>query len=152
MNRKNAILMLVGWLVLATLPIRGADSSTTLTGQVSNAVTRSFLEGAIVQIAGTNRVTFTDREGRYHFSGLQGEQVTLEVSFSGLDSKRVIVSVPAGQRVVHDVELTSEIYQLDKFTVAGIREGTAKAETLQRNAPNVMNVVSSDTFGNVADG
>ncbi|MBI4625507.1 MAG: TonB-dependent receptor, partial [Verrucomicrobia bacterium] len=54
--------------------------------------------------------------------------------------------------VVRNVELTAEIYKLDKFTVAGEREGTAKAEVLQRLAPNVKAVVSSDTFGNVADG
>ena len=54
--------------------------------------------------------------------------------------------------MTRDIELTSEIYKLEKFTVAGQREGTAKAETLQRIAPNVKAVVSSDTFGNVADG
>jgi TonB-dependent receptor len=57
-----------------------------------------------------------------------------------------------GKTVVRDVALTAEIYKLDKFTVAGVREGTALAETLQRQAPNVKNVVSSDTFGNISDG
>ena len=53
------------------------------------------------------------------------------------------IVVAAGQRVVKDVELTSSIYKMEKFTVAGEREGTAKAETLQRLAPNVKNIVSS---------
>ena len=63
--------------------------------------------------------------------------VTLVVSFSGLDPQRIPVAVPSGQGVVRDVELTAEIYKLDKFTVAGEREGTALGETLQRQAPNV---------------
>ena len=45
--------------------------------------------------------------------------------------------------VVRDIGLTSEIYKLESFTVAGEREGTAKAEVLQRQAPNVKAVVSS---------
>jgi TonB-dependent receptor len=40
---------------------------------------------------------------------------------------------------------------LDKFVVAGEREGNAAAITQQRNADNVKNVMASDAFGNVAD-
>ena len=61
------------------------------------------------------------------------------------------MTLNAGQRAVRDIALTSEVYKLEKFTVAGEREGTAKAETLQRQAPNVKNVISADTFGNRAD-
>ncbi|MBI4622607.1 MAG: TonB-dependent receptor [Verrucomicrobia bacterium] len=130
----------------------GQASGGTVTGQVSNAATQSYLEGAVVQLVGTNQTTTTDREGRFQFNGVPAGATTLAVSFTGLDSKRIPVSVASGQRVVQDVELTSEIYKLDKFVVAGEREGTAKAETLQRMAPNVKAIVSSDTFGNVADG
>lgn len=154
----HALFAGIALVVTMPVPSHAADNQTpiqaggTITGQVSNAATRSFLEGAVVRLAGTDRFVLTDREGHFHFTGVSADQVTLEVSFTGLDSKRVPVVMTPGQRVVRDVELTSEIYQLDKFTVAGIREGTAKAETLQRQAANVMNVVSSDTFGNVADG
>jgi TonB-dependent receptor len=129
-----------------------AGGDAVITGQVSNARTRDYLEGATVSIAGTNRATATDREGRYTLTGVPDGPVTLIVSFAGLDAQRIPLTVGAGQRVVRDVELTAEIYKLDTFTVAGEREGTAKAETLQRIAPNVKAIVSSDTFGNVADG
>ncbi len=124
----------------------------TITGQVSNRATQSYLEGAVVEIAGTGRTAITDREGRYQLNEVGAGMVTLIVSFTGLDAKRLQANVASGQRVIQDVELTSEIYKLDKFIVAGEREGTAKAETLQRQAPNVKAIVSSDTFGNVADG
>lgn len=74
------------------------------------------------------------------------------VSYTGLDTQRVCVNVAPGRGVRQDVALTSDVYKLEKFVVAGEREGTALAETLQRQAGNVKNVVSSDTFGNVADG
>lgn len=148
----SALVLITTLVSRAAEPGPALDTGATVTGQISNAATRSFLEGAVVAIAGTSRTTITDREGRYQFTGVAPDLVTLEVSFTGLDAQRVVVPVAARQRVVRNVELTSDIYKLEKFTVAGMREGTAKAETLQRQAPNVKNVVSSDTFGNVADG
>lgn len=130
----------------------GQSGGGTITGQVSNAVTKSYLEGAVVELVGTNFSVVTDREGRFQFNGVPAGPANISVSFTGLDTKRVPVTVTDGQRLSQDFELTSEIYKLDKFTVAGQREGTAKAEALQRAAANVKTIVSSDTFGNVADG
>ncbi|MBI4621959.1 MAG: carboxypeptidase-like regulatory domain-containing protein, partial [Verrucomicrobia bacterium] len=164
MKRTNLVALLPCWLALVLAPnhpVRAAEASPapasalqagSISGQVSNAATQSYLEGAVVELAGTNRIVTTDREGRYQFSGVPPGQVTLVVTYAGLDPQRLPVSMGSGQRAVVDVQLTSAIYKLDRFTVAGEREGTALAETLQRQAPNVKAVVSSDTFGNVADG
>ncbi len=129
-----------------------AQSGATIRGQVSNVATGSYLNGAVVLVAGTVQSVITDREGRYELVNLPPGEVTLSVSFSGLDPQQIRVASAPGQSVVRNVELTSPIYKMEKFTVAGEREGTALAETLQRQAPNVKNVISSDTFGNVADG
>jgi iron complex outermembrane recepter protein len=140
-------------LSLLSTPASGqAAAGATIAGQVSNAATQSYLQGAVVQLEGTGRTVLTDREGRYAFHGVEGAQVTLVVSYSGLDPQRISVSPSPGRTVRQDVALTSDVYKLEKFVVAGEREGTALAETLQRQADNVMNIVSSDTFGNVADG
>ena len=123
-----------------------------ISGQVSNAATGSYLNGALVLVTGTQQSAIADREGRYELNNLPVGENTLVVSFSGLDAQQIRVVVAPGQNLVRNVELTSSIYKMEKFTVAGEREGTALAETLQRQAPNVKNVISSDTFGNVADG
>src|SRR5439155_22097011 len=102
------------------------SSGGTIMGQVSNAATKSYLEGAVVELVGTNRSTVTDREGRFQISGIAGS-VTLAVSYSGLDAQQIPVAMESGQVAVRNVELTSSIYQLEKFAVAGQREGTAKA-------------------------
>ena len=52
--------------------------------------------------------------------------------------------------VQRDIGLTAEIYKMEKFTVAGEREGNALAITLQRQSDGVKNVVSADAFGNLA--
>lgn len=160
MKRKNPLTLLISWLTLALMPAHATQAAAGIapqqtgivTGQVSNASTRSYLQGAVVELVGTNQTAVTDREGRYQFNNAPAGPATLAVSYTGLDTRQISVEIRTGERAVHDVELNSEIYKLDKFTVAGEREGTAKAETLQRLAPNVKNVVSSDAFGNVADG
>jgi len=144
------VLLLSPW--SPALPAQAPTSGAIIAGQVSNAATGSFLEGAVVTLAGTGRSAITDREGRYEFNDVTLGEVTLAASYPGLDAQHVAISARAGGRIVRDVELTAAIYKLEKFSVAGEREGTAKAEVLQRQAPNVKAVVSSDTFGNVADG
>ena len=129
-----------------------AGAMSIITGQVSNAATQSYLQGAIVLVEGTGRSAVTDREGRFELRGLEGNQATLVVSYASLDPQRINLSLTPGATVRQDVALTSSVYKLDQFVVAGEREGTALAETLQRQAGNVKNIVSSDTFGNVADG
>jgi iron complex outermembrane receptor protein len=129
-------------------------STGSLTGQVSNKATQSYLEGAVVTVtvAGGERVAVTSREGRYRIDGLPAGPVAVSVSYSGLDASEQRVAISAGSVATNNVELTSTIYQLEKYVVAGEREGTAKAESLQKAAPNVKSILASDTFGNFADG
>ena len=142
----------VAFLLWLSPALTFAQTTGTVSGRVSNAATKSYLHGAIVQLSDSDHSTITDREGRFDLRNVRPGDVTLLVSFTGLDAQQIRLAVAPGQTVQRDVELTSQIYKLEKFTVAGEREGTALAETLQRQAPNVKNVISSDTFGNVADG
>jgi iron complex outermembrane receptor protein len=162
MKRTNPFALLIAWLGLAASSaqtLHAADVNGTgagpqtgiVTGYVSNAATRSYLEGAKVSAQGAKQAVFTDRLGRYQIALPRGSE-TLIVTYTGLDSKNVLVSVTAGQTSSQDIELTSEIYALEKFTVSGVREGNAMAIMRQKQAPNVKNIVSSDAFGNMAAG
>ncbi|MGH8020690.1 MAG: TonB-dependent receptor [Opitutaceae bacterium] len=143
-------------LVVSILSTSAASAQTTetgtITGQVSNAATRLYLEGATVEIAGADRTATTNREGRYRFRSVPAGERTLRIEYAGLDPQRVTINVEPGEETVHDVSLTSEIYALDEFTVAGEREGNALAVVQQRNAPNVRNVVATDAFGTIVNG
>lgn len=138
-------------LALALASVAFGQASGTIAGQVSNAATATFLEGAEVLVAGSSKSAITDREGHFEIS-LPAGAATLVVSYTGLEMKRVAVVVSAGARVVQNIELSSSIYTMEAFTVSGPREGSASAITKQREAPNVKNIVASDSFGNVADG
>lgn len=147
--RPLVSLLLTALAVLTAADLRGQTQAGggRITGQVSNAATQIFLEGAIVQVAGTGRAVTTDREGRFELTGLPGGSATLEVSFAGLDSQRITATFAPGQTVVRNVELSAGIYKLEALRVVGDREGSALAVTRQRGAANVKNVVATDAFG-----
>ncbi len=136
-------------LCLAGLPAL-LPAQETLTGTVVNEATGRALEGARVVLQGTNREVLTDREGAFRFDDVKPGAATLAVSYAGLDAATVPLTVAAGQPTRRDVRLTSQIYALTKFVVAGEREGNAQAVTLQRLSEGVKNVVSTDAFGNLA--
>jgi outer membrane receptor protein involved in Fe transport len=141
--------LLLGLAFLLNFLSLGADNTglSSIAGRVSNEGTKASLEGATVALAGTTYATTTERDGSYRLQVPPGEY-TLTVSYTGLDPHSVSVSAAAGTSVRHDVALTSAIYKLDKFVVASEREGNALAITLQRQAPNVKEIVSADAFGN----
>ena len=131
----------------AQAPVDGAVS-----GSVRNAQTNAFLEGVVVSLNGTTFTTTTQRGGRFTFNRVPPGRYTLKAFYTGLDSTDTPVVVTAGQTVDVAVGLTSDVYKLEAFTVAGAREGNAASITKQRNAQNVVNVVSMDAYGNVNDG
>ena len=126
-----------------------SEPAGTIVGQISNQGTGAYLEGATVTIDGTNVSANTERDGSYRLTVAPGTH-SLVVSYSGLDEQRTTVTVPPGDPVVRDFALTAEIYRLGAFVVSSEREGNALAVTLQRQAPNVKNIVSSDAFGSLA--
>ncbi|MES2693701.1 MAG: TonB-dependent receptor [Verrucomicrobiota bacterium] len=150
--------LLRSWLgaLLASLALASVSSaqsgSAIVAGSVTNAATRAFLEGAQVSLAGTAFETLTTRDGQFELTGVPPGDYTLEVRYTGLDTVTQKVGVSAGRNSVPLIGLQSSVYQLEKFTVSGEREGSAAAITAQRNASNVKSVVATDAFGHVVDG
>lgn len=129
-----------------------AQATETIHGLISNAATGAYLEGATVEIAALNLKVLTDSRGAYGFSHVPPGEHRLAISYTGLDSQTIVVAVRRGEAVLRNIELSSEVYQLEAVSVSSEREGNAAAITRQRNADNVMNVVATDAYGNVADG
>lgn len=138
---------------VATTPAQPASTGPgELAGQVSNAVTRASLQGASVELVGTGRTTLTDASGQFSFRNLPAGSYTVAVAYAGLDRVSETVAITSGGRASLNVALTSAVYQLDAFTVTADREGQAASITRQRTAGNIINVVSLDAYGDVADG
>ena len=142
--------LLLAVTLLALICTGAASAQTVLSGAITNSATGRALEGARVAVRGTDRETVTDRLGAYRFENLPAGAITVEASYSGLDPATQAVTTVAGRETRSDFALTSKIYALTKFVVAGEREGNAQAVTLQRLSSGVKHVVSTDAFGNLA--
>ena len=161
MNRRKTVpplIALIG-LALAPTPHLGAQGAVTtseanalgvLTGTVTNSATGRNLEGARVYLQGANREVFTDDQGSFRFANVAPGQVVIEITYTGLDTVSMTVGVVGGTSTRQDIRMTSDVYTLGEFRVAGEREGNAQAITLQRQSPGVKSIVSADAFGNLA--
>jgi TonB-dependent receptor len=110
------------------------------------------LPGASVSVVGTRVETTTDRLGRYSLAPVPAGEQQLLVRYLGFADQTVTLSVGDGASVAQDVTMHLEAF-MGTVTVSGnpILEGQAKALSEQKNAPNIVNVVSSDQIATFPD-
>ncbi|MBI5767363.1 MAG: carboxypeptidase-like regulatory domain-containing protein [Verrucomicrobia bacterium] len=145
---------------LLVSPARAQATAGTgvVTGRVLNQSTGQYLRTASVSIAGTSLATVSEAGGQFVLSGVPAGAVKLIVSYEGLDTAEIALSVAPGQTITRDVDLTSKAYaagniiRMGEFVVATEREGNAKAIQEQREAINFKQVMASDAFGDVSEG
>ncbi len=147
----------------APAPATGPSAATgTISGRVQNIVTGHFLNKARVTLKGTNTTVYTDNFGAYQLVGVPAGPATLEVFYTDLDLATLPLNVPAGAAVEQNVDLTSvkrygadaSTVRLDAFVVSQDKEtdNQAIATNEQRFAPNIKNVMSTDSLGDVLGG
>ena len=139
-----------------------ARATGMVTGRVLNIGSGQYLNNARVTLKGTNNTVFTDKDGTFRLIDVPGGEATLEVFYTDLDLATVQVLVPAGGAVEKNVSLTSVArygkdagtITLDAFVVLQDKEtdDQAIATNEQRFAPNIKNVMSTDSLGDVLGG
>ncbi len=150
-----------------TVPALAADASVatpaaqsgTVSGRVKNAATGQYLNNARVTVPGSDVVAFSDATGEFQLANLPAGSVALDIFFTDLDAQRINVNVIAGQTVTQDVALTSvsrygadpNVVRAKPYIVAADKETNAAAIAAneQRFAPNLKNVVATDSLGDV---
>lgn len=105
------------FLVFFAWGLLGAESayaqSQTITGKVTSAEEGESLPGVNVREKGTRRGAVTDLDGNYRIN--VSDDAVLVFSSVGYDSQEV----PAGNRSVIDVEMKSDVRQLQEMVVVG---------------------------------
>ena len=145
--------VLLSSLLSSTLPAQGVSRMGSLAGEVSDKNTGALLTAATVEIPKLGQRTATDNTGGYSFIGLPEGEYEVVVSYPGLETQRQRVTITAGQWARASFDLgSSDVVQLERFTVMGEREGQAAAIAQQQKADNLINVISTDAYGNIADG
>lgn len=136
--------------VILTNPSRAAEPTGRgqLSGSVTSKSTGTALQGAAVVVPGLNRAALTDDTGRFVLYDLPSGAVEVVVSYSGFLEQTRTAIVQAGATVELPFDMvSSEVVALEKFTVTAVKEGQSLAQTEQRNAANVKNVVALDEWG-----
>jgi len=138
---------------------RAAESVTgAVEGRVFNPASGIYVNNAHVTIEGQRLETSTDEHGNFAFPRVPAGDVTLRVAYTGFPAQTQTVKVVAGQRAEANITLQSaalgETVQLDAFQVAAKRDMAASdvAVNEQRYAAEIKNIVSTDSFGDIADG
>ncbi|MES2697322.1 MAG: carboxypeptidase regulatory-like domain-containing protein, partial [Verrucomicrobiota bacterium] len=133
----------------------------TIQGRVNNQRSGEYLANARITVEGTSLETFTDSDGFYRLTNVPVGTARVTSFFTGLGSHTTTVTVAADGVAQHDIVLgapeagaTPGVVKLDEFLVSTSREMEAAALAIneQRFASNIKNVVSSEEFGNVAEG
>ena len=133
----------------------------TIQGRVAHALNGEYLANARVTVEGTSLETFTDADGTYRLTNVPAGAARVTAFYTGLVPQTRTVNVSAGQIATHDVSLNvtetktdGTVVKLDEFRVETSREMDAAALAIneQRFASNIKTVLSTEEFGNVAEG
>jgi TonB-dependent receptor len=137
-------------------------STGTITGRVQNVATGQYLNKARISLKGSDQVVFSDNFGAYRLVGVPTGAAVIDVFYTDLDPQTFTVNVPAGGSVEQNADLTSvkrygrdsSTLKLDAFVVSQDKEtdASAIATNEQRFAPNIKNVMSTDSLGDVLGG
>ena len=158
---RRCVAFAAACLTLFTTAFGQTAGTGSVQGRVYNPATREYVNNAEVRLEGTNLVTYTESDGSFKFPQVAPGAATIAVTYTGYNAVRETFAITAGQTAQREINLTSTatattgrggVVQLDAFTVASEREGNSKAIMAQRRNMDISTSVSSDIFGDVADG
>jgi len=132
----------------------------TVEGRVADAAAGTYLGNAHVTLGG-GLETFTDAFGYFRFPAVPAGEANVRVFYTGFPSQERAVHIVAGQLATQNFSLAvsgkgdpDAPVKLDSFVVAAGRDMSAAAAAVneQRFTQNIKTVLSTDTFGDIADG
>jgi TonB-dependent receptor len=150
--------LLAAFALLPLLAPAAPAPSGAVSGRVFHPARGEYIASAEVRVEGADLLALTEQDGSYRLPAVPAGSRTLVVSYTGLPPARATVEVPAGGTVTRDFELVpagaaaGTVQRMDALVVRSEREGNAKAIMEQRRSMNLTNSLSSDFFGDVAEG
>ncbi|MFM9032604.1 MAG: TonB-dependent receptor domain-containing protein [Opitutaceae bacterium] len=154
-------LLLTLLVVFAPATIFAQTTTGAIEGRVLNPRTGEYVEGARLTVTGTTLEAFTDSGGAYRLTAVPAGSAQVTVFYTGATPQTARVDVAAGRTVSPDFSLGApaaradgSVVKLDAFRVETSREMDASALAIneQRFSSNIINVLSTDEFGNVSEG
>jgi TonB-dependent receptor len=160
-SRARVLAFATAALAAAPALLAQAPATGTIEGRILNARTGEYLEGVRLTVPGTVLEAFSDSDGGFVLANVPAGSTRVMAFYTGLPPETKPVLVAAGQAAQLDFSLGAPpakpgdaVVTLDAFRVETSREmdGAAFAINEQRFASSIKTVVSTDDFGNVAEG
>ncbi len=126
---RSPLPVIVAALLLCTAPPIAAQGTGTITGTVRSGRDSTVIMAAYVSIPGLQIVRMTNAAGRYVLTDVPAGAHTVAVRVIGFAAdRRENVSVAAGQTVVVDFGLRTQVLTLSNVVVTGVTEATSQAK------------------------
>lgn len=116
------------WALTLLVPCLVHAQSGTVSGVVTEAESGEVVPGVNVVLEGTQTGTASNADGFFTFDAPAGEY-TLAASFVGYETFTAPVTVTAGETTEVEVEMTSDLSELDEVVVTGVSVGTSTRKT-----------------------
>lgn len=131
-----------------------------LSGRVLDPLTGQYMANAAIRIVtadGEHRTDAAGERGEYRLIDLPAGAAEVTVSFTGFADRTLPVTIQPGKTVQLDFELARSgepaAVQVSEVVISGgFRDGDARAIMSQRNAMDIKNSLSSESFGSISEG
>ncbi len=138
-------LALAATIVLSTFSSY-ALTGINVTGHVKDAKSGNHLGYATVSIVGTTLGTAADGTGHFNLKGVSAGEYTLEAELMGYTPVQQAITIEKGASHFDiTLYLNEDVMSLDQVVVSSTR-----SETLRRNSPNLVSMISSELFETVS--
>jgi iron complex outermembrane receptor protein len=130
-----------------------ASGRGTIQGRILNTVTGDYVRNADLRVEGTSLLVRSGGDGSFRFTGVPAGDVTVVVSYTGLEEASATITVAPNQTVTQDFELKARSYDnaegddAQTVTVTARRGGQAAAIMERRASLNAKTVISADNYG-----
>ncbi len=146
----------IGLILFLTMPVFAGETGTasnrgTVYGIIIDNSTGDPLPGASVFIKNTNYGSATDVEGRFRIRRIPTGDQTMVVHFVGFQRKEIPITVHGAQSVEYNVNLEIDILELEGINIVAQAVGQGGAFNKQRNAPNIVTIVSDEQIQRFPD-
>ena len=143
-----------------TLTVGVASQRGVLTGRVLDPATGDYMRNAIIRVTGADRVrrtTTSGERGEFRLDQLPAGSAEVSISFTGYADQTLTVMIQPGGEADLNVNLArpgdpAAVVLSDITVTATSRDGDARAIMSQRQSMNITNSLSSESFGDIAEG
>ncbi len=152
-GKITAVLFTLMATLVIALPILAQEDTgrSSIYGIVTDAETGDPLAGATVMIRDTNIGVATDIEGRFRLRRVPSGVRTLAINYVGYESFEEEITLEPGTELRKNISLQITMLEMEGVNVVAQALGQAGAYNKQRNAPNILNVVSDEQIQRFPD-